>query len=175
MLCLPESSYNVPKVRAARIVAFQQPLEVGEVPDPTPGPRDAVIRVEAAGICRSDWHLWMGDWTWLGVELELPRIPGHELGGVVEAVGHEVRRIKVGDRVTAPFAESCGHCPYCHAGKTNLCDAAQFIGASHDGAFAEFVRVSEADFNCVPLPETVDSLVAAAIGCRYMTAYHAVT
>ncbi|HEY8415403.1 MAG TPA: zinc-dependent alcohol dehydrogenase family protein, partial [Thermaerobacter sp.] len=161
-------------MRAAQIVAFQKPLEVGEVPDPTPGPADAVVRVEAEGICRSDWHAWMGDWSWVGLSPELPVIPGHEFSGVVEAVGREVRGIRPGDRVTAPFHEACGHCGYCLAGVPNLCETVQIFGITRNGGYARYVLVHNADFNCIKLPESVDFLTAAAIGCRYMTAYHGV-
>lgn len=162
-------------MRAAVMTAFRQPLEVKQVPDPTPGPRDAVIRVQAEGICRSDWHAWMGDWTWFGFSPQLPVVMGHEMGGVVEAVGSEVRRLKPGDRVTVPFHEGCGVCAYCLSGRPNLCDNVQVPGFSHDGGYAQFARIPNADFNCITLPEGVDALTAAAMGCRYMTAYHAVT
>jgi D-arabinose 1-dehydrogenase-like Zn-dependent alcohol dehydrogenase len=162
-------------MKAAVMVAQREPLEIREMPDPTPGPHDAVVRVEAEGICRSDWHAWMGDWSWIGFSPQLPIIPGHELGGVVEAVGSEVRSVQVGDRVTVPFHEGCGRCTYCLGGRPNLCDNPQVLGFSHDGGYAQFVRVPNAEFNCIKLPEGVESRVAAAIGCRYMTGYHAVT
>ena len=162
-------------MRAAVMVAHRQPLEVKEVPDPAPGPRDAVIRMQAEGICRSDWHAWMGDWTWVGFSPPPPIIPGHEMGGVVEAVGSEVRQIQVGDRVTVPFHEGCGHCPHCLSGFSNRCDNIQVPGFTHDGGYAELARIPNADFNLIKLPEAVDAITAAAIGCRYMTAYHGVT
>lgn len=161
-------------MKAARMTAFHQPLEIVEVPDPTPGPKDVVVRVEAEGICRSDWHAWNGDWDWVGLSPKLPLIPGHELGGTIEAVGSDVREYRVGDRVTVPFHEGCGHCPYCRSARTNLCDNLEFIGFTHDGGYAEYARIVNADFNCIRLPEGVDARTAAAIGCRYMTAYHAV-
>jgi D-arabinose 1-dehydrogenase-like Zn-dependent alcohol dehydrogenase len=157
------------------MTAFREPLEIVDIPEPAPGAHEVVVRVEAEGICRSDWHAWNGDWDWVGLSPSLPLIPGHELGGVIEAVGSEVREYAVGDRVTVPFHEGCGHCPYCRNGRTNLCDNLEFIGFTHDGGYAEYTKILNADFNCVRLPEGVDSLTAAAIGCRYMTAYHAVT
>ena len=161
-------------MKAARLNAVHEPLEVLDVPEPTPGPADVVMRIEAAGICRTDWHVWNGDWEWVGMMPTLPVIPGHELGGVIEAVGSDVREFAVGDRVTAPFHEACGHCRYCRISRTNLCDNLQFVGLTHDGGYAEYAKILNADFNCVRLPEGVDSQAAAAIGCRYMTAYHAV-
>ena len=110
-------------MKAAVMTALKAPLQVQEVPDPKPGPTDAVVRVEACGICRSDWHFWHGDWTWLGITAQLPRIMGHEFGGVVEAVGEQVRNFRPGDRVTVPFHLACGRCLYCYSGRSNLCGA----------------------------------------------------
>jgi D-arabinose 1-dehydrogenase-like Zn-dependent alcohol dehydrogenase len=161
-------------MRAARITDFGAPLEVGDVPDPTPGPTDVVIKIEAAGICRSDWHAWNGDWDWVGLSPALPVTPGHEIGGVIEEVGRDVRSLRPGDRVTVPFHEGCGHCVWCRQGRTNLCDNLEFIGFTHDGGYAEYAVAYNADYNVIKLPDNVDSMTAAAIGCRYMTAFHAV-
>jgi propanol-preferring alcohol dehydrogenase len=84
-----------------------------------------------------------------------------------------VTEVAVGDRVAVPFHEACGRCAYCRAGRTNLCDALEFLGMSHDGGYAEYVRVVNADLNCVPLPDEVSFEAAAALGCRFMTAWHA--
>jgi alcohol dehydrogenase, propanol-preferring len=161
-------------MKAARLNAVHEPLEILEVPDPVPGPSDVVIRVEAEGICRTDWHVWNGDWEWVGLMPALPVILGHELGGVIEAIGSDVRQFAVGDRVTTPFHGACGRCTYCRLARTNLCDNLQFVGLTQDGGYAQYTKIPNADFNCVLLPEGVDSLAAAAIGCRYMTAFHAV-
>lgn len=161
-------------MKAAVLHALHQPLEITSLPEPQPGADDLVVRVEAEGICRTDWHVWNGDWGWVGLTPTLPLVLGHELGGTVVSVGADVRRFKVGDRVTVPFHESCGRCGYCVTGRGNLCDAMQFLGLTHDGGYAELARIVNADFNCVLLPDSVDALTAAAIGCRYMTAYHAV-
>lgn len=161
-------------MKAAQIIEHQQPLRVAEVPDPTPGPKDVIVRVEACGICRSDWHAWMGDWEWIGLKPQLPIIPGHEFGGVVEAVGSDVHNFKPGDRVTAPFHEGCSHCSNCQRGYSNLCENVSIYGFRYDGAYAEYVCVRNGDFNLVKLPDEVDTLTAAAIGCRYMTGYHGV-
>lgn len=74
-------------MRAAVMMEFQKPLEVREMPNPTPGLHDAVIQVEGCGICRSDWHVWQGDLKWVGIHINLPLVMGHEFSGVVEAVG----------------------------------------------------------------------------------------
>jgi propanol-preferring alcohol dehydrogenase len=161
-------------MRAVHIIEHRAPVVVEQVPDPTPGPLDAVVKVEATGICRSDWHAWMVDWTWIGLAPSLPIIPGHEFGGTVVAVGSDVRTYQAGDRVTVPFHYACGHCEYCHQGTTNLCESSGIYGFSWDGSYAEYVLVRNADFNLVRLPENVDAVTAAAIGCRYMTGYHGV-
>ncbi|MGE5359504.1 MAG: alcohol dehydrogenase catalytic domain-containing protein [Bacteroidales bacterium] len=159
-------------MRAAVVTGYRQPLEIHELPKPVPDETGAVLRVAACGICRSDWHLWQEDWTWLGVRVPLPRVPGHEFAGEVVEVGRGVRDFTVGDRVTVPFHLACGHCEYCMTGRGNICQALGFLGVNHDGGYAEFACIPNADVNLVRLPEGVDPAAAAALGCRYMTAYH---
>lgn len=161
-------------MKAAQLVEHRKPLEIKNVTDPTPGPHDVILRIEACGVCRSDWHAWMGDWSWIGLSPELPVIPGHEFGGVVEAVGSAIQRFRPGDRVTVPFHEGCSHCSYCLNGASNRCENLHIFGFSYDGGYAQYVRVPNADFNMVRLPDEVDFVTAAAIGCRYMTGYHGV-
>jgi propanol-preferring alcohol dehydrogenase len=134
----------------------------------------AVVQVEACGICRSDWHFWNQDWTWMGVKIPLPAVMGHEVGGVIVEVGRDVRTLKVGDRVTIPFHESDGTCPQCRAGFQNLCDHGVTFAIDRTGGWAQYVTITAADLNCIQLPEGVDSLSAAALGCRFMTAFRAV-
>jgi alcohol dehydrogenase, propanol-preferring len=159
-------------MKAAVMTTYRRPLEIHELPDPQPGDNEAVVRVEACGICRSDWHLWQEDWSWVGVALPLPRVPGHEIGGTVIDVGHDVKRFKAGDRVTIPFHLACGRCEFCYTGRSNLCQAFGFVGAHTDGGFGELTCVPNADSNLVRLPDGVASTTAAALGCRYMTSYH---
>jgi D-arabinose 1-dehydrogenase-like Zn-dependent alcohol dehydrogenase len=161
-------------LRAARLVEIAQPLVIEEVPDPQPGPREAIVRVAVEGICRTDWHTWQGDWSWVGLAPPLPITMGHEFAGEVVEVGSEVKAIRTGDRVAVPFHEACGSCGYCRQGRSNLCDAMEFLGMTHDGGYAQYVRVVNADLNCVALPEAVSYDAAAALGCRFMTAWHAV-
>jgi len=161
-------------VKAALLVEFNAPLDVRDVPEPQPGPHDAVVRVEACGVCRSDWHVWRGDWAWVGVRPKLPRVLGHEFAGVVEAVGEAVELYRPGDRVTTPFRVACGRCELCKSGRSNLCAQRGVLGVDLDGAFARWVRVPAADTNLVRLPDGVDFVTAASLGCRYTTAYHAV-
>ncbi len=84
---------------------------------------------------RSDGHAWMGDFEWIGLKPQLPIIPGHEFGGVVEAVEKEVKNFRPGDRVTTPFHEGCSHCPNCLGSHSNRCDNLQVFGFSYDGAY----------------------------------------
>lgn len=162
-------------MRAEVLEKTREPLVIVEVEDPKPSPGAVVLKVEAEGICRTDWHAWNGDWGWVDMAPELPLIMGHEFGGTVVEVGEGVSTVKVGDRVTTPFHEACGKCPYCLTGRSNLCDHLEFIGMTHSGGYAEYTEIRNADYNCIHLPDDVDALSAAAIGCRYMTAYHAVT
>ena len=161
-------------MKAAVLTQWETPLEVQQLADPKPGPTDAVVQVEACGICRSDWHIWRHDLTWLGVEPTLPHVLGHEFGGVVSAVGANLQHFKVGDRVTVPFHLACGHCVYCRTGRSNICMAYGVIGLHHFGGYGQLAMVPNADVNLVRLPEQVDFLGAASLGCRFMTAYHGV-
>ncbi len=157
-------------MRAAVFRAFGGPLVVEEVPDPAP-PRDGVvIEVGATGICRSDWHAWMGH----DPGVSLPHVPGHELAGTVVAVGDDVVRWRGGERVTVPFCLGCGACAPCRAGETQVCDDDYQPGFTGWGSFARYVALPYADLNVVALPDAIDFVAAAALGCRFMTAYAAV-
>jgi alcohol dehydrogenase len=129
-----------------------------------------VVRVGATGVCRSDWHGWQGH----DPDIVLPHVPGHELAGTVAAVGADVRRWRVGDRVTVPFVCACGTCPQCLAGDQQVCAAQTQPGFTHWGSFAELVALEAADVNLVALPESLSFSVAASLGCRYATAFRAV-
>lgn len=157
-------------MRALYYEAFRGPVTVETVPDPVPTPDGVVIRVQASGLCRSDWHGWMGH----DADIRLPHVPGHELAGVIEAVGAGVRQWRPGDRVTLPFVCGCGSCPQCTAGNQQVCDRQFQPGFTHWGSFAEFVAVQYADINLVRLPEAVDFVTAASLGCRFATSYRAV-
>jgi alcohol dehydrogenase len=144
--------------------------ELVEAPTPKPAPTGAVIGVRATGLCRSDWHGWMGH----DDGIRLPHVPGHELAGVVEAVGSAVTRWRVGDRVTVPFICACGQCEQCLTGNHQVCDFQEQPGFTHWGSFAESVAIAEADVNLIALPDALDFVSAAALGCRFATAYRAV-
>jgi alcohol dehydrogenase len=157
-------------MRAMVIEQFGQPCAVREVADPTPPGDGVVIAVGATGLCRSDWHAWMGH----DPDIALPHVPGHELAGTVVAVGSAVRRWRVGDRVTVPFVCACGVCPQCAAGNQQVCDAQRQPGFTDWGSFAQYVAISRADTNLIALPHTLDFATAASLGCRFATAFRAV-
>lgn len=155
-----------------RAVVFDQvggPLQVREVPDPVCPPDGVVVRVGATGVCRSDWHAWRGH-----EEVPLPHVPGHELAGVVVEVGPQVTRWAVGQRVTAPFVCGCGRCAWCAAGEPQVCPDQTQPGFTGWGSFAELVALHAADLNLVALPDGLDDVAAASLGCRFATAYRAV-
>ena len=150
--------------------AFREPLRIEEVPEPELPADGALVEVRATGLCRSDWHGWMGH----DAAIALPHVPGHEFAGVVAAVGPEVLGVTPGDRVTAPFCCGCGVCEPCRQGHTQVCERDYQPGFSGWGSFAERVLVPVADLNCVPLSGELAFEAAAALGCRFMTAFAAV-
>ncbi|MFF9600885.1 zinc-dependent alcohol dehydrogenase family protein [Streptomyces sp. NPDC014684] len=157
-------------MRAVVFEKFGEPAEVREVPDPEPAGHGVVVRVEATGLCRSDWHGWMGH----DPDITLPHVPGHELAGVVEAVGARVTGWRPGDRVTVPFVCACGSCPSCAAGDQLVCERQTQPGFHHWGSFAQYVALDHADVNLVAVPDSMDCGTAAALGCRFATAFRAV-
>ncbi|MGP3984904.1 zinc-dependent alcohol dehydrogenase family protein [Streptomyces sp. KR80] len=157
-------------MRAVVFEEFGRDPEVREVPDPEPARQGAVVRVEATGLCRSDWHGWMGH----DPDIQLPHVPGHELSGVVEAVGSEVTNWRAGDRITVPFVCACGRCPACAEGAQQVCERQTQPGFTHWGSFAEHVAIEHADVNLVSIPEDMSYATAAGLGCRFATAFRAV-
>ncbi|WP_137279105.1 zinc-dependent alcohol dehydrogenase family protein [Pseudomonas rhizoryzae] len=157
-------------MKAVVYEAFSAPPRLITVPDPTPVAHGVVLKVMATGVCRSDWHGWVGH----DPDIELPHVPGHELAGIVEAVGKDVTRWQVGDRVTVPFVGGCGACPQCHAGHQQVCDHQFQPGFTHWGSFAQYVGIHQADLNLVALPETLGFATAASLGCRFVTSFRAV-
>ncbi|MEL7449853.1 MAG: zinc-dependent alcohol dehydrogenase family protein [Pseudomonadota bacterium] len=149
---------------------FGQALAIENLPDPAPPDGGVVIAVRATGLCRSDWHGWMGH----DPDITLPHVPGHELSGVVEGVGRGVTNWQPGDRVTLPFVCGCGACPQCESGNHQVCDRQFQPGFTHWGSFAEYVAIHYADINLVRLPEAMDFVTAASLGCRFVTAFRAV-
>jgi D-arabinose 1-dehydrogenase-like Zn-dependent alcohol dehydrogenase len=161
-------------MRAAVMEAVRKPLVVKEVPDPKCPPNGVIVRTEAEGICRSDWHAWSGDWAWIGLIPPMPLVMGHEFCGVVEEVGKETRNFKKGQRVLVPFSQGDGVCDYCRSGNSNVCANAAIPGFSYWGGYGRYVGVPSADVNLVPMPDDVDFLEGASMGCRFMTSYHGI-
>lgn len=157
-------------MKAAVYEEFQKPLTIQNVSDPIPTKSGVVIKVEACGICRSDWHGWMGNDT----DIKLPHIPGHEPSGVIEEIGSDVQNWRKGDRVILPFVCGCGVCGQCVSGNQQVCDFQFQPGFTHWGAFAEFVAIDYADTNLVRLPEEIDFVTASSLGCRFITSFRAV-
>ncbi len=157
-------------MKAVLFTAFLQPPRLEIVADPAPSPGGVVLRVKATGLCRSDWHGWMGH----DPDVRLPHVPGHELAGEVEAVGPDVKNWRGGERVTLPFVCGCGVCPQCASGNQQVCDRQFQPGFTHWGSFAEFVAIDYADANLVRLPYEIDDVTAAVLGCRFVTAFRAV-
>ncbi|MEV1058070.1 zinc-dependent alcohol dehydrogenase family protein [Micromonospora chalcea] len=157
-------------MRAVVFERFGVRPEVCRVDDPVPAADGVVVRVGATGLCRSDWHGWQGH----DPDIRLPHVPGHEFAGVVVAAGADVRGWRPGDRVTAPFVCACGRCPSCLAGDQQVCERQTQPGFTGWGSFAELVAVRHADVNLVRLPDELDEAAAAALGCRFATAFRAV-
>ena len=149
---------------------FAAPPTIERVPDPEPAIDGVVVKVEATGVCRSDWHGWMGH----DPDICLPHVPGHEFAGVISAVGQDVVRFKVGDRVTVPFVSGCGSCPECFSGNHQVCGSQTQPGFTHWGSFAEYVALFQADVNLVHLPDQIDFATAASLGCRFVTSFRAI-
>lgn len=158
-------------MRAAVLRDWRAPLDVTDLADPAPEAGGVVLRVLACGVCRSDWHAWTG----ADPDVALPHVPGHEFCGEVVAVGPGVTRWRAGDRVIAPFILACGSCPDCAAGNQTICATQAVPGFTIPGAFAELIAVPHADANLTALPEDMAPEIAAALGCRVTTAYHALT
>ncbi len=157
-------------MRAVVFEKFGEAPTIQTVPDPTPASDGVVIKVEATGLCRSDWHGWMGH----DPDITLPHVPGHELAGVVVAAGKGVSRWKAGDRVTVPFVAACGHCFECSSGNHQVCEHQFQPGFTAWGSYAEYVAIDHADTNLVRLPEEMDFATAASLGCRFVTSFRAV-
>ncbi|MCZ6692326.1 MAG: zinc-dependent alcohol dehydrogenase family protein [Bacteroidetes bacterium] len=156
-------------MKAAIYQTFKGSITIENVPDPTPEPHGAVLKVEATGLCRSDWHGWMGH----DKNIKLPHVPGHEISGTVVETGKKVKNWKGGERVTLPFVCGCGHCPQCRSGNHHICDHQFQPGFTHWGSFAQYVAIHHADINLVTLPENLNFVAAASLGCRFITAFRA--
>jgi len=148
--------------------AEENPLRLLELPAPDPGPGEIRVRVRACGVCHTDLHTVEGD---LPLP-KLPLVPGHQIVGVVEAIGAGVRQFREGERVGIPWLHStCGVCPYCRRGLENLCERARFTGYHADGGYAEATLVSESF--AYRLPDQFTDVEAAPLLCAGVIGYRA--
>ena len=158
-------------MRAMYFEHFNGPIDIRDIEVPYPAPKSVLIKVEATGLCRSDWHGYVGHDS----DISLPHVPGHELAGTVAQIGNQVKNFNVGDRVTVPFVNGCGTCEWCLSGNAQVCPTQTQPGFTQFGSFAEYVEIKNADFNLIPLPTEISFEVAAALGCRFATAFRGLT
>jgi len=143
-----------------------QPLRLADLPLPTPGSGQVLIRVRACAVCRTDLHVVDGELT----RPKLPLVPGHEIVGTVEQLGEGVDRFRIGDRVGVPWLGwTCGECSHCRSGRENLCDSAKFTGYTLDGGYAEFTVADQR--YCFPIPESFSAAEAAPLMCAGLIGY----
>jgi propanol-preferring alcohol dehydrogenase len=153
-------------MRAMLLDAPRLPLREGEIPVPTPGSGQILLRVKACGVCRTDLHVVDGDLT----DPKLPIVPGHEIVGTVVARGSGVESFAVGDRVGVPWLGfTCGRCRYCLAGRENLCERARFTGYQIDGGYAEYTLADQR--YCFALPAGYPDAEAAPLLCAGLIGY----
>jgi alcohol dehydrogenase, propanol-preferring len=149
----------MPVMRAMQLDQPRTPLVLRERPLPLPGAGEIRLAVEACGVCRTDLHVVDGELT----HPKLPIVPGHEIVGRVEALGAGIAGFAIGQRIGVPWLGwTCGHCPYCLAGRENLCDTPLFTGYTRDGGYASHA-VADANY-CFPLPEG-DAAALAPLLC----------
>jgi alcohol dehydrogenase len=156
-------------MRAAVLREFNAPLHIEDVPAPDCPPDGVVLKVLACGVCRSDWHGWVGEHPLVSPG----QIGGHEYCGEVVEAG-PLATYQTGDRLIAPFILACGTCPSCRSGHSNTCPSQYIPGFTRQGAFAEYIAVPR-DHNLARLPDDMTPALAAALGCRVTTAWHALT
>lgn len=154
-------------MKAVRLVQPGRPLELHDVPLPTPGPTDVVVRVKAAGICHSDAHYRAGK----SRVHPLPMTLGHEVAGVIEEAGRDVKHLKLGDRVCLHYLATCGGCGFCLQGEEQFCPTGQMIGKYRDGGFAEFILMPAR--SVFKLPPEIPFQHGAIMMCSSATSLHA--
>jgi D-arabinose 1-dehydrogenase-like Zn-dependent alcohol dehydrogenase len=167
---LPATDPGERPMKAVVYTAYGTTPTLTDVPDPACPIDGVVLAVGATGLCRSDWHAWKGH-----EPVALPHVPGHELAGVIVEAGGDVTRWQVGDRVTVPFVCGCGKCEYCLAGDAQVCPVQTQPGFTGPGSFAERAAIHAADLNLVRLPDSIDFVTAASLGCRFATAFRGLT
>jgi len=158
-------------MKAAYYEFFKGPIAITRLTDPTPAANEVIIEVKASGLCRSDWHGWQGHDS----DIHLPHVPGHELAGIIVARGKDIHKWKNNDRVTVPFCIGCGNCVQCKNRQQQICDQYYQPGFTGWGSFAEYVRIPYADESLVRLPDNMEFVTAAVLGCRFITSWRGVT
>jgi propanol-preferring alcohol dehydrogenase len=159
-------------MKAALLREFAGPIAIEEVETPVPGPGEVLVKVQACGVCHSDLHLALGDWDMLRGITKMPLIGGHEIAGVVSAVGEGVTDLAIGDRVGVPWLHwTCGECEYCLAGRETLCNKQKITGCMVDGGFAEYVKAPAS--HAAKLPADLTAEEAAPLLCAGLTVYKA--
>jgi propanol-preferring alcohol dehydrogenase len=154
-------------MKAVRLVEIAGPLQMQDVPTPVPGAGDVLVRVRAAGICHSDVHYRAG----VSPVGPLPITLGHEIAGVVEAVGAQVTTVKPGDRVCLHYLVTCGNCHYCNRGNEQFCATGKMLGKHIDGGYAEAIAVPAR--GVIPLPDEIPFEHGAVMMCSSSTVLHA--
>lgn len=150
-----------------------KPLRYEEVPIPTIGDGELLMKVKACGVCRSNLHMIEGDWIDMGVPAKLPIIPGHEVVGIIEEVGKGVKNLHVGERIgVQPLYDTCGECEYCLNGRENLCINAKITGETVDGGYAEYMKAVAR--HVYKIPDNLRDAEAAPLFCPGVTAFRAV-
>lgn len=157
-------------MRAMQLLSYRPideiPLQKVEFPEPSPGPRQVRVQVNACGVCHTDLHIVEGDIH----PPKLPIIPGHQVVGVIDALGADVTHLEEGQRVGIPWLHAaCGDCQFCQSGSENLCSEARFTGFHRNGGFAEAV-LAEADY-VLPIPASIPDLQAAPLLCAGIIGY----
>jgi len=153
-------------MQSIRLVQPGQPLQFLDIPDPTPAPGEIVVDIQRAGICHTDAHYRAGT-----AQMNLPVTLGHEIAGVVSAIGDGVAGLEEGQRVALHYLTSCGECDRCKRHGEQFCPTGGMLGKDRDGGYAR--RIVIPAFNAIPIPDEVSSDVAAIMMCSTATAYHA--
>jgi alcohol dehydrogenase len=164
-------------MHGAVLKEYGEPLEIEERPDPDIGSDEVLIKTEACGICRSDWHGWQGDYAWMeGGAVTKGNILGHEPAGTILETGDQVENFHEDDQVVVPFNIVCGRCDNCRDGNAHMCENILHYGfddGAQPGAFSTHLCVPNADFNLARIPEGISPDEMAGLGCRFVTSYHA--
>ena len=154
-------------MKSVRMIAAGKPLELQDIPIPSIGEKDILLRVKAAGICHSDAHYRAGRSSMAFLPITL----GHEVAGMVEKIGAQVTNIKVGERVCLHYNVTCGDCYYCSTGNEQFCDTVKMIGHHVDGGYAEYIAVPAR--NAIHLPDEIPFEAGATLMCASATSLHA--